>query len=349
MIETGHGDILRADAEALVNTVNCEGVMGRGIALQFKKAYPANFEAYRRACERGEVRPGAMFMHETDQLTNPRFIINFPTKRHWRSKSRLADIEAGLEALVYEIAARKIRSIAMPPLGCGLGGLDWRDVRPRIERALAVLPEVRAIVFPPAGAPATTEMVRENTIPNMTVGRAALLGLMQRYLAGLMDPFVTLLELHKLMYFQQVAGESLRLRFEKGLYGPYARNLGNVLSRIEGHLVTGYADGGDAPDKQIEAKPEAVETAKAFLHAHPETERRFERVADLVEGFESPFGLELLATVHWIAATEGARSADEAVAQTHAWNPRKRMFRPEQIKTAWGVLRDKGWLSQSVA
>lgn len=164
MIEYKTGDLLAEDAEALVNTVNCVGFMGRGIALRFKKAFPANFKAYEAACRRGEVRPGRMFVFETKQLANPRYVINFPTKRHWRGKSRLSDIDVGLEALVGEIRSRGIRSIAVPPLGSGLGGLNWTDVRPRIERALGPLPDTRVVVFEPKGAPAATKM------PNSTSG-----------------------------------------------------------------------------------------------------------------------------------------------------------------------------------
>lgn len=147
MMEFTSGNILRADAEAIVNTVNCVGVMGRGLALQFKREYPANFKAYEAACKRKEVVPGRMLMFETGQLTNPRFIVNFPTKRHWRGASRIDDIEAGLVALVHEVKKRGIKSIAIPPLGCGLGGLDWNGVRPLIERAFKTLPEVRTLVF----------------------------------------------------------------------------------------------------------------------------------------------------------------------------------------------------------
>jgi O-acetyl-ADP-ribose deacetylase (regulator of RNase III) len=131
-INVTHGNIIEADAEALVNTVNC---MGKGIALQFKKAFPENFEAYARACRAGEVRPGRMFVFATNSTTNPKYIINFPTKRRWREKSQLEDIEAGLVALVDELRRLNVSSVAIPPLGCGLGGLDWREVRPRIEQA----------------------------------------------------------------------------------------------------------------------------------------------------------------------------------------------------------------------
>jgi O-acetyl-ADP-ribose deacetylase (regulator of RNase III) len=347
MIEHTDGDILKADAEALVNTVNCVGFMGRGIALQFKRVFPRNFEAYEAACKRGDVQPGRMLIVETGQLTNPRYIINFPTKRHWRGKSRIDDIESGLQALVADVNRLGIRSIAVPPLGCGLGGLEWSDVRPRIERAFAGLPAVRVLVYEPSGAPAPKDMAKGTDVPIMTAGRATLVVLIRRYLNGLMDPFVSLLELHKLMYFAQEAGEPLKLRYVKALYGPYAENLRQVLARIEGHLVSGYADGGDAPDKQIQLVPGAVREAEAFLADHVETRARFERVADLVEGFESPFGMELLATVHWVATRDGLKVPDVAVAAVHAWNERKQMFSARQVRLAWEVLARKGWLTSS--
>jgi O-acetyl-ADP-ribose deacetylase (regulator of RNase III) len=344
MIEHTSGDILRADAEALVNTVNCVGFMGRGIALQFKHVFPRNFKAYEAACKRGDVQPGRMLVVETGQLTNPRYIINFPTKRHWRGKSRIDDIESGLEALVADVKRLGIRSIAVPPLGCGLGGLEWSDVRPRIERAFAMLPEVRVLLYDPSGAPAPKEMAKGTDVPAMTPGRATLVVLMKRYLNGLMDPFVSLLEIHKLMYFAQEAGEPLKPRYVKAPYGHYAENLRHVLTHIEGHLVSGYADGGDAPDKRIELVPGAVDDAQAFLADHAETRVRFERVADLVEGFESPFGMELLATVHWVGTRERVESADAAVRAVHAWNERKAAFSDRQIRLAWDALASKGWL-----
>jgi O-acetyl-ADP-ribose deacetylase (regulator of RNase III) len=345
MIEYRKGDILTADTEALVNTVNCVGIMGRGIALQFKNAFPANFKAYAAACRRDEMRPGRMFVFKTEALTNPKYIINFPTKRHWRGKSRIEDIEAGLEALRMEIRARKIRSIAIPPLGSGLGGLNWEEVRSRIEDALQGFEDVRVIVFEPSGAPDAKVMARSREAPTMTAGRAALVELIYRYLGGLLDPFVTLLEVHKLMYFMQEAGQPLRLRYVQGPYGPYAENLRNVLARIEGHLVSGYADGGDDPQKQLELVPGAVEDAERYLRDHPDTRAHFDRVADLVAGFETPFGLELLATVHWVISQSDVRAPDAVVKATYEWNDRKRRFSPRQIHLAMEVLQTKGWLA----
>ena len=184
-------------------------------------------------------------------------------------------------------------------------------------------------------------------VPRMTPGRAALVGLMNCYLRGLLDPFVTLLEVHKLMYFMQAAGEPLKLLFAKGTYGPYAENLRYVLSSIEGHLVSGYADGGDAPDKELELVPGALEDAHVFLENTPETQARFERVSDLIEGFESSFGLELLSTVHWIASEEKILDFDDIVNHTYAWNERKKQFSQRQIKIAFDVLSEKGWIEHT--
>ncbi len=347
MIDYATGDILTANAEALVNTVNCVGVMGRGIALQFKNAFPENYKAYVHACDAGNVQPGRMFVYVNHRLHEPKYIINFPTKRHWKGKSRLADIDSGLLALRKEIQKRRIRSIAVPPLGSGLGGLNWNDVRPRIEEALGDIPDLHVIVYEPKGAPTAQEMSSSKAVPRMTAGRAALVVLMEQYLSGLLDPFVTLLEVHKLMYFMQEAGEPLKLRYAQANYGPYAENLRHVLKHVEGHLISGYADGGDAPDKQLELVPGAIDDAEGFLQEDSETRIRFERVAALVDGFETPYGLELLSTVHWVATRLGAKSLTDVVSQTHAWNERKRQFTERQIRLAYHVLSGQGWLEQT--
>lgn len=345
MIRFTRGDILGADTEALVNSVNCVGVMGRGVALQFKQAFPENFKAYAAACKQGEVQPGRMFVYDTGELTWPRYIINFPTKRHWRGKSRMEDIQSGLSALVDEIRLRKIHSIAIPPLGSGLGGLDWAQVRPLIEQALSAVPEVEVSVFEPGGGPADTRPNGSREVTKMSPGRASLVALIRRYLSGLMDPSISLLEIHKLMYFLQEAGEPLRLRYVKAPYGPYAENLRHVLRDMEGHLISGYADGGDAPDKQISLVPGADIDAEKFLAEHVVTRKHLDRVAALVRGFETPFGLELLSTVHWVIAHEQASSAT-AVNATYAWGERKRHFLPDQIELAARRLRETGWTKE---
>lgn len=336
------GDILKADAEAIVNTVNCVGIMGRGIALQFKKAFPANFRAYALACDDGEVQPGKMFIYDTGSFTNPRFIINFPTKRHWKGKSRIEDIDSGLAALARNISERGIKSVAIPPLGAGLGGLEWNDVRPRIEAALRDLPGLEVFIYEPKGAP---EVVKSRDVPNMTPGRAALVVLMNRYLKGLMDPFVTLIEVQKLMYFMQEAGQPLRLNYVKHHYGPYATNLSHVLNKVEGHFVAGYQDGGDQPDKELTIVPGAVAEAEATLKHEEKTHAHFSNVANLVNGFETPYGLELLATVHWVATREGGDTAEKAFEGVRGWNDRKKVFTERQVAIAFETLKSKGWLT----
>lgn len=179
----------------------------------------------------------------------------------------------------------------------------------------------------------------------MTAGRAVLIELMQRYLKGLLDPTVSLLEVHKLLYFMQEAGEPLRLKYEKAHYGPYAQNLRHVLNAIEGHFISGYADGGDKPEKELRLVPGAVKEAQEFLEQHPDTRERFTKVSELVEGFESPLGLELLATVHWLNKYEHVRSTDQVIESVHSWNTRKQLFTARQITIAEKVLARQNWLS----
>ena len=345
MIETATGNILEAEADALVNTVNCVGIMGKGIALQFKQAFPANYKAYEAACKARQVVPGKMFVHETGRLANPRLIINFPTKRHWRGKSRLEDIDAGLAALIHDVQRLCITSIAVPPLGCGLGGLNWSEVRPIIKQAFASLPQVRVLLFEPAGAPQASAMPIGTERPRMTPARALFIKLIDAYAA--LDYTRTLLELQKLAYFLQEAGEPLRLRYEAGHYGPYAPNLNKVLEVMEGHYIRGYGDDQN-PQAEIELQPGAVDEATVFITGKSESLARLEKVTRLIEGFATPYGMELLATVHWVAHRGGPKSThpagniDAAVVQIHAWNPRKKQgFKPTHLATAWARLTEQ--------
>lgn len=347
MIELADGDILQADSEALVNTVNCVGIMGRGVALQFRQAYPENYKAYKALCDRNGLHPGHVFVFDLNRFENPRYVINFPTKRHWKGKSRIEDIESGLESLITEVRRLNIHSIALPPLGCGLGGLDWEDVRPRIIKAFKTLPDVRVLLFQPHGAPAPEKMVNRTEAPEMTEGRAALLGLIRRYLAACMDANITLLEIHKLMYFMQEAGERLRLTYTKGTYGPYAQNLRHVLTRLEGHFIIGFGDAADNPDKEIRVLDNAFDVAERALKDHPNTLKHFDLVVNLIEGFETPFAMELISTVHWVVKHEGAKTVAKAKSRVYDWNDRKKMFKPEHIDLAFHALADKGWISAS--
>jgi len=344
MIEHTKGNLLQADVEALVNTVNCVGYMGKGVALQFKQAYPENFHAYQRACRANEVKPGQMFIFETGKMINPKYIINFPTKRHWQSKSRIEDIKSGLAALTEDIKRLEIKSLAIPPLGCGNGGLNWSDVRPLIESAFASLPGIHVLLYAPHGTPDARMMPVGTYKPKMTPSRALFIKLIERYAA--MDYRRTLLEVQKLAYFLQEAGEPLRLLHEAGKYGPYATNLNKVLERIEGHFIRGYGD-SQKPDAEIDLLPGAVKEADSFLAGRGESLARLQKVSSLIEEFETPYGMELLSSVHWVGQHKvpPAINAEGAVIAVHQWNERKRlMFRANHIQVAWRRLQEQGWL-----
>jgi len=344
MIEITRGNLLDADVEALVNTVNCVGHMGKGIALQFKRAFPTNFRAYQKACREEKIQPGSVFVFSTDSILGPKYIINFPTRRHWRGKSRIEDVENGLRDLVKTLRELRIESVAVPPLGCGLGGLDWEVVRPLIQEHLAELRETRVLLFEPSGPPDARAMPVRTKRPRLTVARALYLRLMEQY-AGL-SYRLTLLEMQKLAYLLQEAGEPLRLQYEEGHYGPYAHNLNKVLEVLEGHFIQGYGD-TQQPDVEIELLPGAAQEAEEFLVAHPDSAERLERVTDLIDGFETPYGMELLSSVHWAALhrTPAARDESDAVAVIRSWSERKRrMFAENHIRLAWQHLESLGWL-----
>ncbi|MEO7196440.1 MAG: macro domain-containing protein [Pseudonocardiaceae bacterium] len=351
MIHESHGNLLDSDAEALVNTVNTVGVMGKGIALQFSRRFPDMFRDYERAAKRHEVRLGQMHIWGTGAMTGPQFVINFPTKGHWRARSQLPDIEAGLADLVRVVREKSISSIAVPPLGCGNGGLDWAEVQPLIESAFARLPDVDVRIFPPEGVPDAADMTTRTARPVMTVAKAAFIAIMRRYSEITLD--VSLIEIQKLMYFLQVAGEDMRLDYTKGRYGPYADNLRKALRSMEGHFITGFGDGSKSVQEAEPVKllPGASDEADHVLDSSPSTVARIERVVRLSEGFESAYGLELLASVHWVATHENTKAAaDPKIAGDliGAWNARKhRMMGPDHVAKAWSHLRNERWLTSS--
>ena len=348
MIKLTQGDLLKQnDVDAIVNTVNCVGVMGKGIALQFKNKWPDNFAEYAAACKAGQVRPGRMFIHDSGGLVKPNYIINFPTKDHWRGASKMAFIRDGLIDLVTQVRRLGIRSIAIPPLGCGNGGLDWTEVRPLIEASFEVLPDVEVRLFEPGGAPNPKTMEVRTKRPRMTPGRAAIVKVLNTY--GELNYGLSKIEVQKLAYFLQEAGEPLQLQFVKHHYGPYSDALRHALNTMEGHFIRGLGDG--VVEAEIEPTEDALAEAEAFIEneGHSALSARVERVGRLIEGYQSSYGMELLASVHWVAAHEpGARSVDEAITAVHGWNDRKKLLmQPDHVKFAWHRLAEEGWLSSS--
>lgn len=349
MIKYVTGNILHDQADAIINTVNTVGVMGKGLALQFKKAFPDNFKIYKQACDNKALSTGKVLSVPLHSISAPFYIINFPTKAHWKGKSKLEYLEQGLEDLLQETERLELKSVAIPALGSGLGGLPWEQVNKLIEQKLSNAPYVEWRVYPPQPRPEAKAMVNKTTRPKMTQGRAAVLGLIDRYISTGFGYRLSLLEVQKLVYFLVVAGEPLnKVEFKKHHYGPYADVLRHVLNRMEGHFITGFGDGNNSPETPIELKPDAAQEALIYLEQHTDTKQRFERVSKLIEGFESQNGMELLSTVHWVVTHESDNplAATDLVNKVHAWSPRKAQMKPAHILAAWNRLQEQQWVSQ---
>ena len=252
-------------------------------------------------------------------------------------------------SLVEEIQRLGIKSIAIPPLGCGNGGLNWSEVAPLIDRALSPLEDVVIYLFEPSGEPAVDSVKTTAQQPNMTECRAIIIALLDRYLQPGFDPYASLLELHKLAYFAQCAGANLNLQFEEASHGPYADKLRHVLNNIEGHFLKGVGDGRTNPTTPIWILPNAAKEATSYLDEHTALGNElFSRVVELISGFESSFGMELLASVHWVATAKDQRAKNDpafAIVGVRAWSERKaKLFSDSHIITAWRRLKEFGWL-----
>lgn len=318
MITFRQGNLLDADVEAVVNTVNTVGVMGKGIALMFKERYPENFRAYAEACKAGEVRTGRMFVTATGELSGPRWIINFPTKQEWRQPSRLPWIEEGLRDLVRVVREKGIRSLALPPLGCGNGGLNWRDVLPLIEQALAELPDVEVLAYEPTAK--YQNVAKPRGVEKLTVPRALVAEAVRRY--WVLGIECTLLEIHKLAWFLSRAIERrglpdvLKLRFQADRYGPYSSRLNHLLNALDGSYLRADKRVADCtPFDTIAFADEKADVVGAFLRAGEAKSYApvLDEVDRWIDGFQSPLGMELLATVDWLLEREGVPPDVESV------------------------------------
>lgn len=318
MIRYTQGNLLDAPAEALVNTVNEIGVMGKGIALMFREAFPDSAKAYEEACRRHEVRVGRVLATRNTALIGPRWILHFPTKKHWRHPSRLEWVREGLKDLVRVIREEGIRSVALPPLGCGNGGLDWSQVRREIEVAVEQLADVEVIVYEPTktyhNAP------KRGGVEGLTPARALVAELVRRY--SVLGLECTNLEVQKLAWFLQRAtrtlglADALNLKFGANKYGPYSDQLRHLLHELDGsylHCDKRMADAGPFEPIWFEdSKRHAVaeylehEPALAFVPA-------LDRTTAIIDGFESPLGMELLATVDWLLHERACEPTIDAI------------------------------------
>ncbi|MBN8574771.1 MAG: macro domain-containing protein [Candidatus Kapaibacterium sp.] len=317
------GNIFDCNAEALVNTVNTVGVMGKGLALQFKERFPENYQLYKAACKNDEVQVGKMFITSTNSIIPPNWIINFPTKKHWMHQSSYEYIEKGLEDLVVQIRRLGIQSVALPPLGVGQGGLEWERVKRLILLKLESL-ETDITVFEPYP---TISKVSYQKPTNLTKPRAMVLSLILQYRKLGYD--VSLLEVQKLAYFLQRIGQhDLNLKYKEYHYGPYAHNLQHLLHELEkGYIISERSILDSKPLDIIFLENSITEQITQYvLHeCSAEEKSRLNKIFVLMSGFESPFGLELLATVDWIMSSNKFTqlSGQEIKQKIRTWSIRK--------------------------
>ncbi len=309
MISYTQGNLLDAHVEALVNTVNTVGVMGKGIALMFKEKYGHNFDLYAAACKAKKVKVGQMFVTETGELDDPRWIINFPTKDHWKGNSRLEWVESGLEDLKSVLRERNIRSVAIPPLGAGNGGLDWPTVKARIDAALSELDDVEVIVFEPTDK--YQNVAKRAGVQKLTPARALVAEAVRRYWVLGME--CSLLEVQKLAWFLERSlkhlglRDGLKLNFVAHRYGPFAPNLNHLLNSLDGSYLRSDKRIADAGPLDVIGFDDArKELVQGYLKSEAkDVTPALELACQVIDGFESPYGMELLASVDWLLSREG--------------------------------------------
>jgi O-acetyl-ADP-ribose deacetylase (regulator of RNase III) len=303
------GNLLEAPAEALVNTVNTVGVMGKGIARMFKEAFPANFRAYEDACKRKEIVVGHMFVTENQAFSGPRWIVNFPTKKHWRQPSKLEWISEGLNDLRQVIQEKNIRSIAIPPLGAGNGGLDWREVRPVIEQMLGDLNNVEILIYEPTEK--YQNVAKRTGVEELTPARVLIAEMIRRY--WVLGIECTYLEVQKLGWFLEQTiharklEDPLQLRFQADKYGPYSDRLRHLLDALDGtylHCNKRLSDAGPSDTIWFEEQRRKYVDLYLQQEDHRHLREILDSTAAQIDGFESPLGMELLATVDWLITRE---------------------------------------------
>lgn len=346
MLKFVKGNILESKAEALVNTVNTVGVMGKGIALAFKNSFPQVFQEYKNAVDNKEISIGNVQVVKTNMIS-PKYVINFPTKKHWRHPSKIQYIGDGIVDLIKKIKKYNINSIAIPPLGCGNGKLEWTVVKPLLQNLLTEVSEnVDIIIFEPGFNDQKTTS-KKNI--KLTAARAILVYVLEQY--RVLGYSINLLVAHKIAYFLQRLGEPLNLNFEKGYYGPYAHNLFHLLTYLNGNYIKFNAD-ENKPTTQIQIiQKHYKEVEEYYLNSISEKQKeRTKLLLDLIDGFESPFGLELLATVDYVIEQINTSNLDEIENKISDWTSRKRsLMKPYYIQVATDRLSNSGLLKNEIA
>lgn len=340
MIHYKTGNLLDSDAEALVNTVNTVGVMGKGIALQFKNMFPNNFKRYALSCKNKDLKVGQLLVTEEEALlVGKKIIINFPTKTHWRLPSELHYIEAGLTELVKVIKEKNIKSIAIPPLGSGNGGLDWNKVKPLLEKHLAEL-NCEIYIYEPSVM--IQEVLKKERV-KLTPARAMLLSVLYELVRN--GEFVSEFSSEKIAYFLQRFGakETFKLEFQPNFYGPYSGKVKHVLYYLNGSYIMGYSSKDKKPFEELGLIPDAETEVNAFLNK-PENishKNSVDKTKVFLAGFYSPFGLELLSTIDFIISEKKALTLEAISKELELWSDRKKTLftNPKFIQIAIDNLK----------
>lgn len=340
MIKYIKGNILESKAQALINTVNTVGVMGKGIALQFKKAYLNNFKSYHEACKRKEVEIGKLFVtHDSNLNTGNKIIINFPTKKDWRKPSEYSYIKEGLDDLVRVIEEKQISSIAIPPLGAGNGGLEWEKVKKIIEQKLTVIDNnVEIIVYEPTAR--IKEHLKKERV-RLTDARALLLYVLFDLVKN--GEYVSEFSSEKVCYFLQRFGAKkyFNLQFEPNFYGPYSGKVRYVLNILNGSYVMGYSDMNKKPFEPLTLVSDGFDTVKKHVEEKQELVSIANNTLNFLNGFYSDFALELLSSVDYITSKNQSFEKELVLMKLEQWSDRKRSLfsNPKYIDVSLGHLQ----------
>ncbi|MCB9343974.1 MAG: macro domain-containing protein [Lewinellaceae bacterium] len=338
------GNLLESSTQALVNTVNTVGVMGKGIALQFKEQFPTNFKVYAGACKRGEMKIGKMLVVKELTLEGEKIIVNFPTKAEWFKKSQYSYIEEGLKDLVNVIQEYKIKSISLPPLGCGNGGLKWEKVKGLIDQYLSPLQNIQIIVFEPNDA---VKKILQNENHRKEVelkpGRAMLLYALYQY-AKHGEP-ASVFAANKLAYFLQQSGEPLKLQFVPYYYGPYSNVVEKVLYALNGKYLKGMEQMQTSPFESLNLNWERYDEVEGYIKKNLNADQlhRLTSLFEFIKGFESTLSLEVLASVHFLTTKNPGIKEDELLQGIQSWSDRKKnIIKLDHIRIAHQHLQEYG-------
>jgi O-acetyl-ADP-ribose deacetylase (regulator of RNase III) len=321
MIRYTKGNILESDAQALVNTVNTVGVMGKGVALQFKNAFPNNFKVYENACKRKEVAIGKMLVTKDCNLSSgEKIIINFPTKKDWRKSSEYSYVEDGLDDFLKVIENYQIKSVAIPPLGAGNGGLMWEKVKQILERKLSAL-SIDVMVYEPDSA--IKEFLKTERV-KLTEARALLLYVLHDLVRN--GEFVSEFSSEKVCYFLQKFGAEkyFKLKFEPKFYGPYSGKVRYVLKHLNGSYLTGYSDMNKKPFEPLMLVADGYEAVNSYVTSRAELNDIATKATTFLNGFYSDFALELLSSIDFISAENHTFDKQIISQKLSEWNVRKR-------------------------